>query len=84
MRGSFFAFNGLVLTLLVRRGEDSKLPKLSDGDDGNIFQLVYAEMLLQICRDYPGLPDPRTLQAREIRFFYDGLRGELKEHTKPK
>lgn len=41
-------------------------------------------MLLQICRDYPGLPDPRTLKIREIKFFYDGLRNELKEHTKPK
>ena len=41
-------------------------------------------MLIQICRDYPGLSDPRTLTMSEIRFFYDGLRGELKEHTKPK
>jgi len=31
-----------------------------------------------VCRDYPGLPDPRTLSAREIRFFYDGLKPELK------
>lgn len=31
-------------------------------------------MLRQICRDYPGLPDPRTLSLSEIRFFYDGLR----------
>lgn len=45
---------------------------------------VYAEMLLQICRDYPGLPDPRTLTVDEIVFFYNGLRTELKKHTKPK
>lgn len=45
---------------------------------------VHTEMLLQVCRDYPGLPDPRTLKASEIRFFYDGLRAELKHHTKPK
>ena len=45
---------------------------------------VHTEMLLQVCRDYPGLPDPRTLQLCEIRFFYEGLRAELKEHTKPK
>lgn len=45
---------------------------------------VYGEMLLQICRDYPGLPDPRTLSMSEIRFFYDGLRKELREATKPK
>ena len=41
-------------------------------------------MFLQICRDYTGLPDVRFLKAREIRFFYDGLRIELKEHTKSK
>ena len=45
---------------------------------------VYTEMLLQVCRDYPGLPDARTMKAREIRFFYEALRPELKAHTKPK
>lgn len=39
-------------------------------------------MLLQICREYPGLPDPRTLTLNEIRFFYDDLRLELKTRTK--
>jgi len=41
-------------------------------------------MLLQICRDYPGLPDPRTLTMGQVRFFYEGLRSELREHTKPR
>lgn len=50
----------------------------------HIFQPVYSEMLLQITRDYPGLPDARTLKAHEIRFFYDGLRAELRGHTAPK
>lgn len=45
---------------------------------------VYREMLLQICRDYPGLPDPRTLTVDEIVFFYDGLRPELHKATAPK
>jgi len=36
-------------------------------------------MLLQICRDYPGLPDPRTMTLTEIRFFYDGLRPEIRK-----
>lgn len=45
---------------------------------------VYREMLWQICRDYPGLPDPRSLTVEEICFFYEGLRAELREHTKPK
>ncbi len=34
-------------------------------------------MLKQICRDYATLPDPRSLELYEIRFFYDGLRPEL-------
>lgn len=41
-------------------------------------------MLLQVARDYPGIPDPRTLAIGEIVFFYNGLRDELKKHTKPK
>jgi len=36
-------------------------------------------MLRQICMDYPGLPDPRTLTMTEIEFFYDGLRPSLKK-----
>lgn len=45
---------------------------------------VHREMLLQVCRDYPGLPDPRTLTFAEIRFFYEGLRLELHERTRAK
>lgn len=45
---------------------------------------VYTEMLRQVCRDYSGLPDPRTLTLSEIRFFYEGLRPELRKSTAPK
>jgi hypothetical protein len=45
---------------------------------------VYSEMLLTICRYYRVLPDPRTLKLREIRWFYDGIRHELRENSKPK
>ncbi len=45
---------------------------------------TWREMLLQVARDYPGIPDPRTLAVSEIVFFYNGLRAELKKHTKPK
>lgn len=61
----------------MRRGADETIPK-----KGNTFYAVYSEMLLQVARDYSGLPDCRTLRAHEIKFFYDGLRAELKEHTK--
>ena len=44
---------------------------------------TYTWMMLQVARDYPGLPDLRTLTVGEIAFFYDGLRPELKKHTKP-
>lgn len=47
-------------------------------------EVVYTEMLLQICRHYAGLPDPRSLTTDEILFFYEGLRPELKRATAPK
>lgn len=61
----------------MRNGED-----LAGKDGSQTFEYVYTEMLLQICRDYPGLPDPRTLKAHEIVFFYGGLRAELKKHSR--
>lgn len=78
-----------VATQLVRGGSDAFLPKLREtrvraGTPGHKLVPVYGEMLLQICRDYPGLPDPRSLTMTEIRFFYEGLRGELRAHTKPR
>ena len=48
----------------MRNGVDEKLPK---GDNTRIN--VYKEMLLQVARDYSGLPDARTLTASQIRFF---------------
>jgi len=38
-------------------------------------------MLVQICKDYPGLPDVRTLKASEIKFFYEGLIQELEKRA---
>jgi len=78
LHGGNNAFFGLVRTPLVRHGQDFKHSKRQ-----HQYQSVYTEMLLQTCRDYTGLPDVRTLTAHEIRFFYEGLRGELKQHTKP-
>lgn len=43
---------------------------------------TYTEMMLQAALDYPGLPDPRTLTTAQIVFFYNGLRKQLKEHTR--
>lgn len=38
---------------------------------------VLLVMLMQCCRDYPALPDPRTLDVWEIRSFYKFLIPEL-------
>jgi hypothetical protein len=65
--------------MVVRYGEDFTHPK-----GCHTFPAVYTEMLFQVCRDYPGLPDPRTLKAHEIKFFYNGVREELKAHTRAK
>lgn len=73
----------------MRNGTDARLPATRDPDSGKavpqhtLFN-VYGEMLMQICRDYPALPDPRTLKAHEIRFYYEGLRADLHAATKPR
>ncbi len=46
--------------------------------------VVHRSMLWQICRDYSTLPDPRSLTITEIVFWYDGLRADLCERTKPR
>jgi hypothetical protein len=66
-------FGGPVTDLVVRSGADARLSSARD---------TYREMLLQIARDYAGLPDARTLTIGEIVFFYEGLRPELIKHTR--
>ena len=61
---------------------DTTIPKDKYGNEQHTRCNVFRTMLLQICRDYPGLPDPRTLEESEIEFFYDGLRSELKDYQK--
>ena len=70
-------------TPLVRHGADATLPiDRESGESGHVRAPVYREMVLQICRTYSGLPDVRTLTDSQIRFFYNGIRGELHETTK--
>lgn len=38
---------------------------------------VYLNMLVQVCKSYPGLPDVKTLKASEIKLFYDAQAPEL-------
>lgn len=62
------------------------VPLVRGGTDitGQNYMSAMIEMFMQVCRDYASLPEVRSLKAREIRFFYDGLRGELKEYSKPR
>lgn len=71
-----FFIGGLALTPLVRHGVDEWLTR-----GRHRIVTVYSEMLLQISREYPGLPDPRSMTLGEIRFFYEGLRKDLRKIT---
>jgi hypothetical protein len=73
--------------VLVHGGTDARLPSVGKGkakSSANTATEVYSGMLLTVCRHYPGLPDPRTLTVSEIRFFYNGLRPELRKHSTTK
>lgn len=77
-------FGTPVADKLVRGGNDVRLPRdRESGATVHTAPVVYREMLLQICRDYASLPDPRTLSLDEICTFYDGLRSELRQSTRP-
>ncbi len=39
------------------------------------------EQIYQIAMDYPGASDPMKMDLDEIRFFYRGLHGTLKQTT---
>jgi hypothetical protein len=75
---------------LVRYGDDYYLPLArADGygsipKRGHTIFNVYAEMLMQISRDYNCLPPVDTLTMSDIRWWYNGLRAELQERTKPR
>ena len=87
MLGSYIPFFGITTTLLVRHGVDERLRERVVGTvlyPGNTLPVVYCEMLLQVCKEYPGLPDARTLKLSEIKFFYDGCRNELKKYSENK
>lgn len=46
--------------------------------------VVHGTMLIQICRTYHQLPEVRSMTLSEIRFWYDGIRPELRRATKSK
>ena len=80
MSGGGSAFFGVITgPLLVRDGKEIRLY----GGKHTRTQ-VYSEMLLYVLASYNLGVDYRTLTEVEIEFFYDGLRGELIEATKPR
>lgn len=73
--------------LVLRGTPEGKLPH-SKGANGrsrieHTIPNVYGSMLLQVVRDYAGIGDFRTLTMAEIRFFYSGLKPELRKALEP-
>lgn len=58
-------------SVLIRNGQETTVK----GTHG-ILEQIY-----QIAMDYPGVSDPLKLDLDEIRFFYQGLHGTLKQTT---
>lgn len=80
---NYFWATELDSPLLVRKGENVSLGYDRNGYPLHTRKNVYDEMFLQICLTYNSLPDPRTLTFDEIEFFYNGIRRQLIEDTKP-
>lgn len=55
--------------MIVVRGEEEKVRGL----------VGPGTQLLQICRDFPGVPDVRSMTLGEINFFYRAIIPELKK-----
>ena len=86
MHSGGIAFFGIIRTPLVRKGADEWLVKRAEEhplglSHGHTSPNVHCEMLIQVAREYNGM-DARTLTAHQIRFLYDGLRGELIKYSK--
>ncbi len=60
-----------VTSVLIRNGQEI----IVKGIEG------ITEQIYQIAMDYPGASDPMKMDLDEIRFFYRGLHGTLKQTT---
>ena len=70
-------------------GQDSYLRAVRNKETGELISThkvvaVYMQMFLQIQCDYSSLPPPKTLKLSEIRVYYDFIRADLRERTKPR
>ena len=59
-------------------------PPDRDGLPQHTVLTVYKSAILEICRDFSGLPDVRSMTMSQIRWFYDLIRPTLIKATKPK
>lgn len=87
MHGDYNPFFGVTTATLIVNGRDGPLPEQWDGENfrpGNTFFEVFTLMMIQVARDYNGLPDVRSLTFEEIQFFYDFLKPELLHYAKLK
>lgn len=48
------------------------------------LRMVYGEMALTICRIYNSIPNIMDMDIEDIEVFYNGIRSELKENTRPR
>jgi hypothetical protein len=63
-----------VTSVLIRNGAEVTIKGIN-----GILEQIY-----QIAMDYPGASDPLEMGLDEIRFYYRGLHGTLKQTTKGK
>jgi len=73
---------------VVRGGQDAHYRGVKN-DEGKWLSThkvpaVFLEMFMQIQIEYSSLPTPKKLKLSEIRTYYDFIRADLRERTKPK
>lgn len=66
----------------MRNGVDTILVDPHGERPAHTMLAVYSEMMLTVARVYHSAPNVLEMTLDEIAFFYDGIRGELKERTK--
>jgi hypothetical protein len=77
--GGFCNFFGITSARIVYNGQDYYIPQSLGG---NSAVSVHTIMFRMILKEYGSIPDGYNLGLSGIRFFYDGLRAELKELAK--
>jgi len=77
-----------VRATVVRGGLNTRLRGVRN-EEGVLLSVhklapVYLEMWMQIQIEYPSLPPPKSLTLSEVQTYYDFIRGDLKDRTRPR